>query len=245
LPGVNVTERLLGPILSGDPAQPLITYYDDRDGTRVELSAATLANWAAKTANWLRDECDIQPTDRVHLALPAHWQTAGALLGAWWCGGHLVDDPSGALVSLVTSDAAATRTPPTGVTAVVALDPLGRGLPAPPPQGYVDYIAEIRTHGDYFRPAPQTPADAPALLGLTTGELVAAAVTRAAALGIHPGDRVLSTLDWGWPDGLVDGLLAVLAAPASLVHCANADPAKLADRRSAERATVVLGGQRH
>jgi hypothetical protein len=52
---------------------------------------------------------------------------------------------------------------------------------------------------------------------------------------------VLSTLDWNLPDGVIDGLLAVLAADASLVQCARPDPARLADRASIERTTVTLG----
>jgi hypothetical protein len=47
-------------------------------------------------------------------------------------------------------------------------------------------------------------------------------------------------VDWTRPDGLLDGLLAPLAAGAHLVQVTNADPAKLADRRSAERTTVDL-----
>jgi uncharacterized protein (TIGR03089 family) len=236
---VTVTERLLGPILADDPARPLITYYDDSDGTRVELSGATLANWAAKTANWLCDDCDVEPGDRVYVRLPAHWQTAGVLLGAWWCGAHLVDEPDGALVSLVSPETTATQ-PVTDIAAVVALDPLGRGLPSLPADGYLDFISEIRTHGDHFHPVPRVPGDTPALLDLSVDGLVGAATTRAAQLDIGAGDRVLSTVDWYWPDGLLDGLLAVLAAPASLVHCANADPGKLADRRATERVTVLL-----
>jgi hypothetical protein len=52
---------------------------------------------------------------------------------------------------------------------------------------------------------------------------------------------VLSTLDWSTVDGLIDGLLAVLAAGASLVQCRNADPATLDRRAAAEKATVRLG----
>lgn len=68
----------------------------------------------------------------------------------------------------------------------------------------------------------------------------AAALARAAALGIGRGDRVLSTLDWTLPAGLLDGLLAILAAPASLVHCAHADRDALPARRTTEHVTVEL-----
>ena len=78
---MSVTEKLFTPLLR-QPSTPLITYYDDATGGRIELSRATAANWAAKTANWLRDECDIEPGAEIGVALPAHWQTVGVLLVA-------------------------------------------------------------------------------------------------------------------------------------------------------------------
>jgi uncharacterized protein (TIGR03089 family) len=240
---VSLTDRLLGPILRDDAARPLITFYDDADGSRVELSGATVANWAAKTANWLRDECDLAVGDAVHVALPAHWQTAAALLGAWWCGAHVVDKPAGAAVSLVAPDAVSSVPSAGGgapVRAVVALDPLGRGL-ADPPDGVLDWVSEIRVHGDLFQPLDPVPPGTPALLGASVATVHARAVERAAALGIPPGARVLSTMDWTLPDGLTDGLLSVLAAPASLVHCANPDPDAMAARLDMEHVTIRLG----
>src|ERR1035437_6176900 len=81
---------------------------DTATGERVEVSAITLANWAAKTANLLRDEMGVQPGDRVAVLLPAHWQTAAVLLGVWWCGA-VVTDPAaplagGADVALCTAE---------------------------------------------------------------------------------------------------------------------------------------------
>lgn len=38
-------------MLRADSVGPRITYYDDATSERIELSAATLANWAAKTGN--------------------------------------------------------------------------------------------------------------------------------------------------------------------------------------------------
>ncbi|MGH3426631.1 MAG: TIGR03089 family protein, partial [Mycobacteriales bacterium] len=93
---MTITDQVLGPLLRADPARPRITHYDDAAGSRVELSGTTLANWAAKTANWLRDELDVQPGDTVAVMLPPHWQTAGALLGAWWCGATVINPPVGA-----------------------------------------------------------------------------------------------------------------------------------------------------
>lgn len=48
---MSVTEILFTPLLKADSGRPLITHYDDATGSRMELSRATAANWAAKTAN--------------------------------------------------------------------------------------------------------------------------------------------------------------------------------------------------
>ncbi|HVV19438.1 MAG TPA: TIGR03089 family protein [Pseudonocardiaceae bacterium] len=228
---MTVTEKLLGPLLA-QPARPLITQYDETHGSRVELSAATVANWAAKTANWLRDEWAVEPGAMVAVRLPAHWQTAGVLLGAWWCGARVTSDPSGADVSF--------GGPGDDATAIVALDPLGMGLRGAPASG-VDYLADVRAYGDTFDPWQQVPGTTKALDDTTVDELVAAAHDRAATLGITSGARVMSTLDWTFPDGVLSGLLAVLAAQASLVQCGKVDPDVLASRRATERTTVDLG----
>jgi hypothetical protein len=58
--------------------------------------------------------------------------------------------------------------------------------------------------------------------------------------GISGRDRVLSTLDWSLPDGVLVGLLAPLSGGAHLVQVTNADQAKLVDRGNAERTTIDL-----
>lgn len=90
----NLTDALLGPILAADPAGPRVTYYDDASGERIELSASTLMNWAAKTANMVRDEFALEPGAKVAVLLPAHWQSVAVLLGVWWAGCEVVLSPS-------------------------------------------------------------------------------------------------------------------------------------------------------
>ena len=235
---MSITEALLGPLRSS-PARPLITHYDDAAGTRVELSVATLANWAAKTANWLVDEHDLEPGDPVAVLLPTHWQTAAILLGAWWCGAHVTDDPHGARIAVVPPE-----TPASGAetVAVASLDPMGRDLGTPPPGEAVDLVAESRLHGDDFLALTKVPGATPALLGSTVDDVLTKARHRAESLGLTSTSRVLSTLDWTLPAGVTEGLLAVLSAGASLVQITNPDVAKLPGHRSAERTTVDLTG---
>jgi uncharacterized protein (TIGR03089 family) len=240
---VTLTAALLEPLRSGAAgARPLITYYDDATGERIELSGVTTANWAAKAANLLRDECDVEPGTRVALLLPAHWQTAAVLLAAWWCGAELVADPLDADWVLCDGDRIdlALAAAPAGGVLALSLDAFGKGLPGLP-AGVIDFATEVRLQGDEFVPWASIPDTAAALTGASVAEVLAAARARAADLHIGPDDRVLSTLDWGSVDGLTDGLLAVLAGGASLVQCRNPDPAALPRRAEAEKTTIRLG----
>ena len=202
----------------------------------------TTANWAAKAANLLRDECDVEPGTPVALLLPAHWQTAAVLLAVWWCGAEVVAEPGEAEWVLCDADRVdlALASEPAGGVVALSLDAFGKGVPGLP-AGVVDFATEVRLQGDEFVPWEQVPDDAPALDGATVGQVLADARARAGELGVSRSDRVLSTLDWNTVDGLRDGLLAVLAAGASLVQVRNPDEAALERRAAAERTTVRLG----
>src|SRR5215210_8955354 len=79
-------DRLLSQAVADDPARPLITFYDDSTGERVELSVLTFANWVAKTANLLVDGLGAAPGQRVSLDLPTHWQAAVWHAACWAAG---------------------------------------------------------------------------------------------------------------------------------------------------------------
>jgi uncharacterized protein (TIGR03089 family) len=226
---VSVTEILFTPLLKADSGRPLITHYDDATGSRIELSRATAANWAAKTANWLRDEHDVEPGDPVAVLLPAHWQTAGLLLGAWWCGAHVVGAGVDAKVAVVPPGGTADA----DVVAVASLHPMGLGSGAP-----VDYLDDVRVHGDDFMPWQPTPGSTPALAGSTVDDVVTAARELAVPLGTEP--RVLSTLEWDSPAAVLHGFLAVLAAGGSLVQVSNPDAGRTAARRDSEKITQEI-----
>lgn len=239
-PEPTLTDALLRPILQADAAGPRITYYDDGTGERVEVSATTLTNWAAKTANLLRDELDVQPGDRVAVLLPAHWQTAAVLLGVWWCGA-VMTDPAAPLepaadVVLCTIDRLA-EAESAGELAVLSLDAFGRGVDNLP-VGVTDYASAVRVHGDAFAPTPM-PHTAPALAERTIAQVLTGATAAATAQGLTAADRVLSSATWSTAAELMDGLIAVLAAGASLVQVSNLDDALLTRRIKTERVTRV------
>src|SRR6185437_349406 len=99
----TLSAAILGPTLRADPVGPRITYYYDATGVLIELSAVTLATCAAKTGNLLRDKLRAGPSSRVTALLPAHWQTAAVLFGAWWIGAEVVFG-SDADIALCTLD---------------------------------------------------------------------------------------------------------------------------------------------
>jgi uncharacterized protein (TIGR03089 family) len=240
-PAPTLTDALLGPALAADPTQPLVTYYDDATGERIELSGTTTANWAAKTANLLRDECDLEPGGTLAVLLPAHWQTLAVLLGGWWCGADVVSSPDGADVVCCDLDRLpAALAAGAGVVVALSLHSLGAGL-TDLPAGVVDYATAVRLHGDVFAPEPGAGTAGPALDSATPAEVLDTARTAAAAEGLTPGARVLTTRDWSVHDGLVEGPLAVLAAGGSLVQCRNLDPAAEDRRAESERVTHRLG----
>ncbi|MCT7660914.1 TIGR03089 family protein [Mycobacterium sp. CPCC 205710] len=221
--------------MASDPAGPRITYYDDASGERIELSTATLANWAAKTANLLRDELGAGPSSRVAVLLPAHWQTAAVLFGVWWIGAEVVLGGETADVALCTVDRLADADEAVGMgeVAVLSLDPFGKSVPDLP-VGVTDYATAVRVHGDQIVPErhPGTALD-----GRSVDEVLTGARQSAEAQGVTGRDRVLSSASWSTADELTDNLLAIFAVGASLVQVANPDEAAQDRRRQTEKVT--------
>ncbi|MFE9765834.1 TIGR03089 family protein [Streptomyces sp. NPDC005808] len=249
---MNATDRtpadLLRSALATDPARPLVTFYDDATGERIELSVATFANWVAKTANLLQNELSAEPGDRVALLLPAHWQTAVWLLACSSAGvvadvggdpaaaDHVVAGPGGLEAGLACS----------GDRIALSLAPLGRRFPTPP-SGYADYAVEVPTQGDRFQPYAPVDPEVPALIvagaEYTSAEVVERARADAPALGLTgPGSRILSALAYDTWEGLSAGLYAALATGGSVVLCRHLEELgedALAKRIESERVTAT------
>ncbi|WP_461008543.1 TIGR03089 family protein [Streptomyces capparidis] len=237
---------LLRSALDEDAARPFTTFYDDATGERVELSVATFHNWVAKTANLLRDELGAQPGDRLALLLPAHWQAAVWAMACWEAGVVVVPggDPGACAVAVAGPEAVEAARACPGERVAVSLLPLGGRFPQLPP-GFVDYAAEVAGQGDRFAPYQPVSGDDAALavdgVELTGRQVVRRAAERAREVGLGRGARVLSAKPLDTWEGLADGLLAPLAAGASVVLCRNLDrlaPAALERRLEQERVTA-------
>ncbi|MEU9492317.1 TIGR03089 family protein [[Kitasatospora] papulosa] len=246
---MNASDRtpadLLRSALAADPARPLVTFYDDATGERVELSVATFANWVAKTANLLQGDLAAEPGDRLALLLPAHWQSAVWLLACSSVGvvAEVQGDPAGADLVVSGPDTLDRARACRGERIALALRPLGGRFPQSP-EGFADYAVEVPGQGDRFAPyAPVDPA-APALtvgtVSLTAEQLVARSREDAAELGLGPGSRLLTGRTYDTWEGLSAGLFAPLAAGGSVVLCRHLDRLDadgLARRVESERIT--------
>jgi uncharacterized protein (TIGR03089 family) len=242
---------------------PLVTFYDDATGERIELSGATFGNWAAKTANLLVDGLGAEPGDRVALALPPHWQTAVWLFACWSAG--LVAAPlpppldaeppdalsadeavAGAGVLVVTEPDLPRALAAGGAAEIVGLSLHALGGPLREcPAGVTDYAAEIRAYGDRFVPYAPVDPDAPALrvmsVTLTGRELTAKAISFVAKTGLDSSTRVLTTVPYHTVEGLLTGLIGPIVAGGSVVITRNVDKAALDRRISLEHVTALAG----
>ena len=247
---MNATDRtpadLLRSALAADPGRPLVTFYDDATGERVELSVATFANWVAKTANLLQGDLADGPGDRVALLLPAHWQTAVWLLACSSVGAIADVGGNAARGDVVVSgpDSLEAARACSGERVALALRPLGGRFPQPP-EGFVDYAVEVPGQGDRFAPFAPVDPEEPALIvagaEYTGAEVVERARAEARSLDLTgPGSRLLSGLPYDTWEGLSAGLYAPLAAGGSVVLCRNLDQLSeeaLAKRIETERVT--------
>ncbi|MFF1901173.1 MULTISPECIES: TIGR03089 family protein [unclassified Streptomyces] len=249
---MNASDRtpadLLRSALAADPARPMVTFYDDATGERVELSVATFANWVAKTANLLQGDLAAEPGDRLALLLPAHWQSAVWLLACSSVGvvADVQGDPAAADLVVTGPDTLDAARACRGERIALALRPLGGRFPQPP-EGFADYAVEVPSQGDRFAPYAPVDPDAPALtvggLGLTAAQLVARAREDAVELGLTPGSRLLTGRAYDSWDGLSAGLFAPLAAGGSVVlcrHLGQLDEDGLAKRVESERVTNTV-----
>ena len=148
--------ELLRGELRRDQGRPLLTWYDDATGERVELSVATYANWVAKAASLLVDEHDLERGDVLLVDLPSHW-LGPVFLGAAWTAGLAVAFPSSEVApnAVVCGPASlATWAPRADDLPVLAcaLLPMGVRFAEPLPPGVHDVGVEVWGQPDAFTP---------------------------------------------------------------------------------------------
>ncbi len=158
--------RMLADQVRRSAGRPVVTFYDDATGERVELSAATYANWVAKTAGLLQDELDVERGGRLLVDLPTHWLGPVWIGAAWSVGAAVTDDLEavGDVDVVVCGPAGLDRYAGSGALGsphVVALSllPLGARFSTPLPEGVLDYGASVWGQPDLFVAADEPAAE--------------------------------------------------------------------------------------
>lgn len=225
-------DTLLAERLRQAPAAPLLTHYDAEQDSRIELSAVTTANWAAKIAGLLRDGLGAAPGDAVACDLSPHWLAAGIVGGIWWAGGTVVlddassADPVATICTVNRLDAHADADP----LYVAGLDAFAMA-PLDLPPGVDNLVAEARVYPDSFTPSAggdSAPMDWAAVADVIRQE----PLTGRVLLAGEPSTR-----------DLVEALIRVCSGGGSLVLATNGSAAQdgwLDQIRAAEKIDIEL-----
>lgn len=225
--------QLLADLLAANPSSPRFTSYDEATGARLDFSAQTLDTWAAKIANMLREELELEAGDTIAIALPANWQAVVIALGAYAAGVQVqLCSPHAAADAAEEVDAIfVTPTHQDLDTAAIVLavtdDPFGRGVEecggelAP---GVLDFSPLTRTYGDVF---------------FEDGPTLAEVATQAGVPEVPAEQRVLNT---GWQDdasfqAAVVGPLATGGSVVTVIGLAHADSPRLDAIAATEKVT--------
>ena len=233
--------------LRRDAGHPLVTWYDEKTGERVELSVTTYANWVAKAASLLTEEHGLERGAVLRMDLPSHWLGL-VFLGAAWSAGLVVTFPDGAdtpeppeavVCGPETVGHWAGRADDTLVLACSLL-PMGVRFAEPLPPGVHDVGLEVWSQPDsYIALDPPGPDDVAVVAD--RGPMTHRTLWEAAAVGtlLTDGGRLLTEANPASPPGIAT-FAEPLARGGSMVIVCHADPARLLEIAAAERATAVL-----
>lgn len=244
-PAPSTFPDLLTAALRSGPARPLVTFYDDATGERVELSVTTYANWVAKTASLVQDELDVEPGALVLVNLPSHW-LGTVWLGALWTGGQvvttdpaLVDEVDLVVCGPAGVDEYAARADVVPVVAL-SLRPLGARFTEALPTGVVDYGAVVLGQPDSFLPMQPPTGSDPAWRSaegeVSQGDLIGEI---ASAPLVEEGGRLLTDVNPCTGSGRAT-LLSPLLRSGGCVWVRHTDEAGWERRYAEERATAQL-----
>ncbi len=231
-PGLPFAARLAG-LLTSNPGAPFVTFYDHATGERTELSCTTYANWVAKTASYLVEECDLERGARLQIDLPAHWLGTVFLGACWTVGVSVVSTKPDAVIVGPATVTQWVEFASSKVVVACALKPLAGRFTEDLPAGIRDFGKEVWSQPDAFVPWDLPAPNDPATDQFTQASLFAAALARGV---LGEGGR-LASLGNPVTDGLL-GFAEVVARRGSLVMVAHPDPDRLESTFETERATA-------
>lgn len=232
----------------GSAGRPLVTWYDDATGERVELSVTTTSNWVTKLANLCSGEWGLEPGETLELDLPVHWLSWVTVLGAWTAGLAVrMFDPADqhqrepASAAVVGADGLrSTRVAPGAPILATALLPFGRAFPDGPPAGASDFALEVPPQPDVLLLPQRTDGS---MRAWTDGEamsthddIAGAAHAQVARISLDRGARIATSAA---RFDAVSMVVVPLVLDGSIVLVSGAGPTRLAALAATERATLL------
>ncbi|WP_372736601.1 TIGR03089 family protein [Nocardioides sp.] len=225
-----------------DGGRPLVTFYDETTGERVELSVTTYANWVAKTASLLVDEHGLERGESLGVDLPAHWLTP-VFLGAAWTAGLVVTDPAedaAGIDAVVTGPLGLERWAEHADDLLVlacSLLPMGVRFADPLPPEVHDVGLEVWSQPDSFLALdPPTKDDAAVRDGASVTSQRDLWQSAAAGKDFTDGGRLLIAVNTASPL-LLSAFTEPLARGGSVVLVVGATPDRIEAIAAAERVT--------
>ena len=163
--------------------QPPALLWYSAPGERIELSGRVFDNWVAKTANFLVDECEVEPGSLLALPQRLHWRSlvlaaAGLRVGATLAWGQQAGADVRAAFDMSELEDAEEE-----FLLAVAAEPLAPRFMGQLPSEVIDYAAEVRSHPDVYMGLAEPTAEGQAWAGTSYGQLMEQLTERARDLG--------------------------------------------------------------
>lgn len=161
---------------------PALLWYS-APGERIELSGRVFDNWVAKTANFLVDECEVEPGSLLALPQRLHWRSlvlaaAGLRVGATLTWGQQAGADVRAAFDTAELEGATEE-----YLLAVASEPLAPRFMGQLSSEVIDYAAEVRSHPDVYVGWAAPTAEGQVWAGTNYGQLMEQLTEQARALG--------------------------------------------------------------
>ncbi|WP_185173419.1 TIGR03089 family protein [Rothia nasimurium] len=218
---------------------PALLWYS-APGERIELSGRVFDNWVAKTANFLVDECEVEPGSLLALPQRLHWRSLVLAAAGLRVGATLTWELRAGADVRAAFDMSELEDAEEEYLLAVAAEPLAPRFMGQLPSEVLDYAAEVRSHPDVYVGWAAPAAEGHAWEGTSYGRLMEQLTEQATALTTEYEHEVAALQVPGerFDAAYLEQALAVMASGrAALVL----DPAVTWEQ---ERLSRVLGDER-
>ena len=159
-------------------------------GERIELSGRVFDNWVAKTANFLVDECELEPGSLLALPERLHWRSLVLAAAGLRVGATLTWEQQAGADVRAAFDMSELEDAEEEYLLAVATEPLAPRFIGQLPSEVLDYAAEVRSHPDVYMGLAKPTSEGQAWAGTSYSQLMEQLTERARALGAEHGPEV-------------------------------------------------------